>query len=173
MRLRHCAPFYQQRTPKKTSLKFLLPSTAVLIVREPQLLVLRVTVRGWMTISVHFYASALLRNMSPFKMCLRHRTPFHISIAPLKKRHFNFYHQTELYRTCAKKNRTEPAKKIRTEHSQIFQNDVLYRQNDDFSIFYRHRSASRVMKMERYGSVTGAWHPKLSMMFLKKRVQKS
>ena len=41
---------------------------------------------------------------------------------------------------------------------------------DKMTIFryYRHRSASRVMKMERYGSVTGALHPKLSMMFLKK-----
>ena len=169
MCLRHCTPFYQQRTPKKTSLKFLLPSTAVLIVREPQLLVLRVTVRGWMTISVHFYASALLRNMSPFKMCLRHRTPFHISIAPLKKRHFNFYHRTELYRTRTKNTEPNPQQKKSGPNRTRQKNPNQTVTNLPKWPKWR----ALPMKIERYGSVTGALHPKLSMTFLKKSLQKS
>ena len=46
----------------------------------------------------------------------------------------------------------------------------FYGQNrkiDDFSIFYRRRSASRVMKMKRRGSVTGARRPELSMIVSK------
>ena len=39
--------------------------------------------------------------------------------------------------------------------------------------FLRYRSASRVTKMERCASVTGALYPHLLRRFLKKRLQKS
>ena len=83
-------------------------------------------------------------------------------------------HIEKKYHECSKMSSfSDDIDKKYHEHSKTSSFNGHIDKKYNLSIFYRHRSASRVMKMERYGSVTGALRPELSMMFLKKSLQKS